>query len=56
MSISAAANFAPAGGFGGVMVMFARTFDVPLGDEGISWRVKVLSSSCMVYSWLSIKS
>ena len=44
--ISAAANAAPAGGFGGTMVTFAMHVEVFTVGEGISWTVKVLSSSC----------
>ena len=45
MRISPAANAAPAGGFGGVIVTFARIVDVLAVSGGTSWRVKVLSSS-----------
>jgi hypothetical protein len=44
--ISAAANVAPAGGLGGMMVTFARNVEVVTVGGGIAWRVKVLSSSC----------
>ena len=45
---SLAANAAPAGGFGGVMVPLPRNGEVPFGAGGIFWTVRVLSSSCKV--------
>jgi len=53
MRISAAANVAPAGGLGGMMVTFARNGEVLVVGGGIVWRVNVLSSSCRIYSSLS---
>lgn len=48
--ISAAANAAPKGEFGGVMVTLARNVEVFTWTLVISWSVKVLSVSCRTYN------